>query len=183
MLYFIEPLVAVSIEALPFGLRAALVAASRTLLGRVTVLSACAINVLLLCGAIFVPANDTYRLDRWLWERGRHGDVTLYAPEASPYQLSDSVTNSFYASPNVVVSRVQTLGQLRAAAAHGSAFVYYVGFDLPGLVAAAGVCTPILRTFPAWLARLPWLATALSVRLGTVCQLYSKPHVERVPVH
>jgi phosphatidylinositol glycan class B len=183
MLYFIGPLVAVSIEAIPFGLRAALVAASRTLVGRVTLLSACAINVLLLCVAIFVPANDTYRLDRWLWEQGRHGALTLYALDGSPGHAPDPVTDTFYASQNVVVSRVRTLGQLRAAAAHGSAFVYYLGFDPPGLVAAAGGCTPILRTFPAWLARLAWFATPLGVHIGTVCRLNGKPPVDRVPVH
>jgi hypothetical protein len=182
MLYFIGPLVAVSIDALPFDLRAALVAASRTRLGRVTVLSAYGINVLLLCVAMFLPANDSYRLDRWLWEQGRHGDITLYAIDASLGHAGDSLTDTFYASQNVVVSRVQTLGQLRAAASHGSAFVYYSGVDPPGVVAAVGVCTPILRTFPVWLARLAWFATPLSVHVGTVCRLDSTPDVARAPV-
>jgi len=171
MLYFIGPLAAVSIEALPSGLRGALVAASRTLPGRVTVLSAFTINVLLLCVAMFVPANDTYRLDRWLWEQGRHGDVTLYSLDASLGRAPDSFTDTFYVSRHVVVSRVQTLGQLRAAASHGSALVYYLGFDPPGLIDAVGVCTPILRTFPVWLARLAWFATPLSVHIGTVCRV------------
>lgn len=182
MLFFIGPLLAVSIEALPIGLRAGLASTARTFLGRASILSACAINVVLLSVAISLPANDSYRLDRWLWEQGRHGDVTLHALDALPDRAIDSVTDTFYAPPNLVVSRVQTVGQLSAAASHDSAFVYYLGFDPPALVAGAGECTPILRTFPAWLARLAWFATPLGVHIGTVCRLDPRPDVGREPI-
>jgi hypothetical protein len=175
VLYFIGPLLAVSVQASPDQLKNALGRWRRTLLGRASVAVACAVNIALLAVTISIPANDTNRLDRWLWEQSRRGDVTLYAVDALPFHGQDALTNSFYVSPRVRISRVETPGPLLAAVGGGPAYVYYTGVDPPALVAHVGACTPVLRTFPEWLGRLTSFSTVFDVHVGTVCRLERRP--------
>jgi phosphatidylinositol glycan class B len=175
--YFIGPLLASSIQTLPPRLNAALLAWRRTFLGRAGVISLCAVNLVLLCVAIVMPTNDTYLLDRWLWQASRSGDVTLYALDP-PYHTPDSTTNTFYTSQNVIVSPVERVEQLRAAAGRGSALVYYRGIEPPGLVTSVGTCTPILRTFPVWLGRVSDFTHLLDVHLATLCRLAATPEIQ-----
>jgi hypothetical protein len=175
--FFIGPLLASSIQTLPPRLHAALLAWRQTFLGRAGVISLCAVNLALLCVTIFMPTNDTDRLDRWLWTASRGGDVTLYALDP-PYDPPDSTTNTFYRSQNVMVFPVERVEQLRAAAGQGSALVYYRGIEPPGLVTSVGTCTPILRTFPAWLGRVSDFTHVLDVHLATLCRLAAKPEIQ-----
>ena len=181
LLYFVGPLLAVSIQALPQRLNTALLAWRHTSFGRASALTVCTVNVALLCVAISVPANDTYRLDRWLWEQSQRTDITLYTVNMAPYHSPDSMTNTFYTSRHVVVSPVETADQLHAAVSHGSAFVYYWGVDPPAFVTRVGTCTPVLRTFPVWLWRLLAPTTLLDVQVATICRLDAKPGLVRAP--
>jgi phosphatidylinositol glycan class B len=176
-LYFIGPLLASSIQTLPPRLNAAMLAWEQTLMGRAGVISLCAVNLALLCATIVMPSNDTYRLDRWLWNASRRGDVTLYALDP-PYQTPDSITNTFYRSQNVIVVPVERVEQLSAAAGQGSALVYYQGIEPPGLVTSVGTCPPILRTFPVWLGRVSDLTHLLDVHLATLCHLTARPEIQ-----
>ena len=151
LLYLIGPLCAVCVDTLPRGLSASLGAWLRTRWGRANVASWCAINVLLLTVAIVVPVNDTYRLDRWLWEHSRNGRITVYTVGLPPDHQSDTVTRSFYSSANVVLTPIE------AADRAGAAF---------------GACEPVVRTFPvwlkAWLEHVKWLADPDQ---STICRL------------
>jgi phosphatidylinositol glycan class B len=177
-LYFIGPLLALSIQALPPRLNRALLAWRQTFLGRASVISLCAVNLVLLCVVISIPTNDTFRLDRWLWEASRRDDVTLYALDTPPYHSPDPMTNTFYTSQNVIVVPVERVDQLRAAAGQGSAVVYYWGIDPPALVTSVGTCTPILRTFPVWLGRVSDMTHLLDVHPATLCRLAAGPDIQ-----
>ena len=91
-LYFIGPLLALSIQAMPQRLSGALLAWRQTFLGRAGAISLCAVNLVLLCVVIFIPANDTYRLERWLWDASRRDDLTVYALNTPPYRSPDPMT-------------------------------------------------------------------------------------------
>jgi hypothetical protein len=69
----------------------------RTAWGRTHTAAWCTINALLLGVAISVPTNDTYRLDRWLWDQSRTGPITG-TQSADRHEASDTTTNSFYRS-------------------------------------------------------------------------------------
>jgi hypothetical protein len=109
-----------------------------------------------------------------LWDASRSGDVTLYAIDP-PYHTPEAMTNTFYRSRNVVVSPVERVEQLRAAARQGTALVYYQGIEPPRLVTGVGTCTPILRTFPVWVGRVSDFTHLLDVHLATLCSLAAKP--------
>lgn len=178
VLYFTGPLLAVSIQALPQRMNRALLAWRHTPLGRAAAISLCTVNVVLLCVVIFIPVNDTYRLDRWLWEASRRDELTLYALNTPPYHSPDPMTNTFYTSRKVIVSPVERVDQLHAAVGHGSALVYYWGIEPPEFVTSVGTCTPILRTFPVWLGRLSSFSNLLDVHPATLCRLAAKPGIQ-----
>jgi phosphatidylinositol glycan class B len=177
-LYFIGPLLALSIQTLPPRLTAAFLGWRRTWPGRAGVLSLCAVNLVLLGVVISLPANDTYRLDRWLWEASRRNEVALYALDPPPYLSPDPMTDTFYTSHRVIVSPVASEGELRVAAGRGSVVVYYRGIEPPGLVTRVGRCTPILRTLPVWLGRVSDLTHWLDVHPATLCRLTARPDIQ-----
>jgi phosphatidylinositol glycan class B len=177
-LYFIGPLLALSIQTLPPWLNGALLGWRRTWLGRAGVFSLCAVNLVLLGVVISIPANDTYRLNRWLWEASRRNELTLYALDTPPYLGPDPMTDTFYTSHRVIVSPVESAGQLRAAAGQGSIVVYYRGIEPPGLVTSVGPCTPILRTLPVWLGRVSDSTHWLDVHPATLCRLTARPDIQ-----
>jgi hypothetical protein len=170
-LYFIGPLIALSLQTLPHRLCEALLAWWRTPPGRTAVMTLCAANLVLLSVAISLPANDSAALDRWLWQASRRDAVTVYALDAPAYEGLEPMTDSFYTSPNVLVFPVTGLEQLRAAANRESAVVYYRGIEPPALVTSVGTCIPILRTFPVWLEQVSEATHLLNVHPATLCRL------------
>jgi len=170
LLYLIGPLLAVCVDALPKRVSGAVNTWLRTAWGRTHTAAWCTINALLLGIAISVPTNDTYRLDRWLWDQSRTGRITVYAVGGSPYEASDTTTNSFYRSEDVSVIPVQSADQIHAFPGAAPAFAYYRGVDAPALVVAAGPCEPVVRTIPAWLAWLEPTLLAVDFRQATICR-------------
>jgi hypothetical protein len=173
LLYLIGPLLAVCVDALPRGGVASLVAWLRTRWGRATVVTWGAVNVLLLAVAIGVPANDTYWLDRWLWEQSRHRPMTVYTIGGSPYDLTETTTNSFYRSERVVLKPVEAADQVVAARGQEQVVLYYRGDDRPAFVTAAGACARQLIAFPEWLVRLDTFTRLELVHQSTICTVGS----------
>jgi phosphatidylinositol glycan class B len=173
LLYLIGPLLAVCVDALPRGGVASLVAWLRTRWGRATVVTWGAVNVLLLSVAIGVPANDTYWLDRWLWEQSRHRPMTVYTIGGSPYDLTETTTNSFYRSERVVLKPVEAADQVVAARGQEQVVLYYRGDDRPAFVTAAGACARQLIAFPEWLVRLDTFTRLELVHQSTICTVGS----------
>jgi phosphatidylinositol glycan class B len=183
VLYFVGPLVALSVQALPDRVRAVLKEWRHARWARIGVATACAVNFVMLCVAISVPANDTIRLDRWLREQGGDGDFTLYMVDRPPYHAFDAVTDTFYLSRHVTFSHIDTRDRLSAAVDRAPAFIYYWGIAPPAIVSSVGTCTPLLRTFPEWFGRLPVLVAIFDVHVATVCRLDAlHPAGERVSV-
>jgi phosphatidylinositol glycan class B len=177
LLYVAGPLFAVCVNALPGRLSAPLFTWSRTRVGRANIELLCGANLVLLVIMIFVPAHETYRLYRWLWDQSRDRRIMVYTIGGSPYALSGA-TNSFYRSENVSLQPIDTAEQLRDAIAAGAetpAFMYYKGLQPPALVAAAaGACAPVLRTFPVWLPRFDYFHWLKDAQLATICRLGPK---------
>jgi len=137
----------------------------------VHVAAVCTINLLLLSVVMFLPANDTYRIDRWVWERGQKGAVVLYTLDEWPKHFTGSTSDTFYRSHNLVLSPVESADQLRAARRDAPVYVYYRGYDPPELIARLGVCTPLLRSYPVWLGRLASFVKSTNVHLATICRM------------
>jgi hypothetical protein len=171
ILFLIGPLLAICVDGLPERFKAAFFVWLRTRAGRAHVAAVCAINLLLLSIVMFLPASDTYRIDRWLWERGQEGPFVLYTLDEWPKHLTGYMTETFYERRTVMLSRVESADQLRAARTHPPVYVYYQGFDTPDLIASVGVCTPLQRSYAVWLARLAWFVHSTKVQLATICRL------------
>jgi hypothetical protein len=62
-----------------------------------------------------------------------------------------------------------SLDQMRAARVASPVFVYYRGV-VPGALATAN-CTPVLRTYPAWLTGLPAFTRLTHVQPASICRL------------
>jgi hypothetical protein len=170
LLYLLGPLLAVCVDALPGRISEALITWLRTPWGRTHAAAWCTINALLLCVAISVPANDTYRIDRWLWDHSRTNQITLYAVDRSPYGESDTTTNSFYRSENVSVVPVHAADWVHASPGAAAAFAYYRGVDPPPNVMAVGACEPVVRVIPTWLTWLESTLSALDFYQATICR-------------
>jgi hypothetical protein len=151
LLYVAGPLFAVGVDAMPRRFGARLAAWLRTPWGRTHAGVWCAVNLVLMGVTMFAPANDTYRLDRWLWDQSRTGRITVYAVGGSPYDLTDTLTNSFYRSDNVDVIPVHAVDQIGAISAAMPTFAFYKGTDAPAVIAAAGTCAPVVQGMPLWL--------------------------------
>jgi hypothetical protein len=123
---------------------------------------------------MFVPAHETYRLYRWLWDQSQGRRITVYTIGGTPYALSGAA-NSFYRSENVNLRPIDTADQLRDAfdtRRETPAFMYYKGLEPPALVrTAAGTCAPVLRTFPVWLPRFDYFHWLADAQLATICQI------------
>ncbi len=172
LVYLAGPLFAVCVDALPTRFAAPLFAWLRTRSGRANLRVLAGANTVLLIVATFLPARENHRLYRWLWDESRDRPMTLYAVGHSPYGTWPEATNSFYRSANVDVRVVASADDLRSACRKGGTLVYYRSLQTPALVAAAAPgCTPVVRTFPAWLPQLDrfhWLADA---ELSTICRV------------
>ena len=174
IVFLIGPLLAISGDALPARFKAAFLGWLRTRAGRTHLAAVCTLNLLLLSVVMFLPASDTYRIDRWLWKRGQEGPFVLYTLDQWPTPFIGPIgptSQTFYGSGNVTLAPITSADQLRAARIHRPAYVYYRGFDPPFLLASVGVCAPLQRGYPVWLARLVSLIDAGKVQLETICRL------------
>ena len=166
LVYVIGPLLAVCLDALPRDAIASIVAWWRSRWGRASVATLWTLNAILLCVAIRVPVDDTYRVDRWLWERTRSRPMTVYTIGGSPYDLSETTTNSFYRSDHVVLMPIAASDRVVAPTSPEQAVIYYRGVDPPAVV-TAGACTPAITTFPVWLTRFE----IFKQHQATICEL------------
>jgi GPI mannosyltransferase 3 len=172
LLYILGPWLAVCLDRLPAHSRATLGRWRRTAIGRLNIAAFCAVNLLVLSVAIVLPGNDSIRLDQWLWEYGRQPRPTIYAWEGRIIGVPDKVTNSFYRS-DVAIVPFTSLDQLPAAGAASPVFVYHVGAAPAALTAKN--CTPVLRTYPAWLTGLPAFTRLTNIQPASVCRLDAPP--------
>ncbi len=170
LLYIVGPLLAVCLDSLPPALPGRLFAWLRAPWGRVHVALWGAANALLLCAAIFMPMDESSRIERWLWDNSRNQQVTVYTVGRPPYLLSGATTKSFYRSENVLLTAIEP-GQFDAAHDRGAVFAYYRGLDVPAVIAAAGTCLPVVRAFPAWLMRLTFVTRVASIDQSTICRI------------
>ena len=168
LIYLIGPWLAVCLDRLPPHQRATLGRWRRTTIGRLNIAAFCAVNVLALSVAIVMPSNDSIRLDQWLWEYGRQQSPSIYAFDGYRTGLPGNVANSFYRS-DVAMKPFTSLDQMRAARVAVPLFVYYKG-AAPAALAPTN-CTPVLRTFPAWLTGLPLFARLTKVQPASICRL------------
>jgi hypothetical protein len=168
LLYIVGPWLAVCLDRLPAHARATFGRWRRTPTGRLNVAAFSAINFLALSVAIVSPANDSIRLDQWLWEYGRQLRPGIYAFDERSTGLPGNVTESFYRS-DVAMMPFTSLDQMRAARVASPVFVYYRGAAPAALTTAN--CTPVLRTYPAWLTGLPAFTRLTNVQPASICRL------------
>jgi phosphatidylinositol glycan class B len=168
LIFVIGPLLAISFDALPGGVRGALDGWLHRRSGRRHLAALCAINLALLGASISVPANDSYRLNRWLWDFGRNGPATLFIVGAGPQ--SGRLRETFYEAPAVTMVPFDR-GRWKAAGRVAPVYVYSRGLEPPAVVGGARGCTPVLYTFPVWLARLAPHLPEIDVRAATICRL------------
>jgi phosphatidylinositol glycan class B len=158
LLYLLGPWLAVCLEALRARLRTGIA------------VTFVAVDVLILCVTIVLPANDEIRLDRWLWDQSRHGVHTIYAVDPLDNRLPPNVTNSFYGSGIVVLPF--TPPNVRDADVRMPVYVYYNRGEMPAELAARG-CAPVLQSYPAWLVRIAWFKKLAHVTSRSICRLES----------
>ncbi len=175
IVYLIGPLTAVCLDALPARMSEAVWAWLRTRWGRAHVAAWCGVNVLILCVVVLMPANVSYPTERWLWEEGRRGALTVYAHGELPLATSEGPTNSFYRSPNVTLTPLISSDQITVALERGPVLVYYKGADVPASVADAGDCLPVVRSVPTWLVWLERTKWLVDVDQSTICRVEHRP--------
>ena len=171
VLLFAGPWLAVCLDALPRALALRLSATLHSGVGRALLMSWAAINLLLLCVTILVPANDRNPIQRWLWDQSRASTLTVWAVDESPYAFSGDTTISFYRDDKVVVRPFADIGAAMSSGPRTPYYVYYRGLDVPPAVSAIGDCVPTLRSFPQWLVRFEPFRLAASIDQSTICRL------------
>jgi len=175
LLYLVGPLCAVCVDALPRGLSAPLRSRLPSRWGRANVALWSAVNALLLSVAVVAPVKKAYPLDRWLWDEGRKGQMTVYTIGRPPdhHSVSGRETKSFYSSAKVVLTPFEAIDRGGASLGREPTWVYYLGGDVPAAVTASGTCEPVARTLPVWLEALidhvRWLN--LDPEQATICRL------------
>jgi GPI mannosyltransferase 3 len=175
LLYVVGPLLAACLDALPPRLSAPLFTWLSTPWGRVNMALWSGVNGLLLCAVILVPVSDSYRVERWLWEQGLGGPMTVYTVGEAPYHLTGNTTSSFYRSKNVALVPIESAQPLDAAPVSASTYVYYRGAEVPAVVLARGACLPVLRTLPVWLTGLETVVRLSGFDQSTICRMDWRP--------
>ena len=165
LLYLLGPWIALSLDSLPRRLQAWF-ASPWT---RAAVTTFCVIDLLLLCIAIVLPANDHIAMDRWLWEQGRQGLRVVYTIDRVDTGLPANVTDSFYRS-DIVMTPFASIGRTSAADLRTPVFVYYKGTAVPAPLTGIH-CAVILRTYPDWLTRLAFFRRLTHIEPATICRL------------
>jgi GPI mannosyltransferase 3 len=176
LVFVIGPLFALSVDALPDRFQDVLFSWLRTRAGRASLAGFSGINLVLLCVTMLMPANDAYRLNRWLWTESRRSPITLYTVGASPMGTVEPPTDTFYLDDRITVSRLENADK-RGVLGNGPTYVYFPGLDLPPTLTSLGGCTPVLQTFPPWLARFAEVAASMRVGIGTLCRMETAGHV------
>ena len=92
--------------------------------------------------------------------------MTVYTTGGSPYDLSETTTNSFYRSDHVVLTPIASSDRVVAPRSPEQAVIHFRGVDPPAVV-AAGACTPAITTFPEWLTRFE----IFKQHQATICEL------------
>jgi len=172
LVYVAGPLFAVCVQSLPIQLRDRLAAALRTGIGRASLVVFTIINLLLLTATLMLPAHETYRVYRWLWDRSASTPIELYTLGTSPYEIGGS-ENTFYRRDAVVLHPIASSDALRVALASPSRvprYISYRGLTASSVVSEAGVsCPTVIQTFPEWFVRLVGAGLLADAQLFTIC--------------
>jgi len=166
LVYFIGPWLAVSVNALPNYVPAALTR-WRTALVAIAV-AFCAVNLFALCVTISAPVNDRIALDRWLWDQRSLGVRTVYSVGRRKTVVPENVTNSFYDS-GVVMAPLDGDASAQLLS-HAPAFVYYPGTAVPVELVRLK-CEPVFSTYPAWLAGSKLFLRFAEVEADSICRI------------
>ena len=169
LLYLVGPWVALCASSLPAGLQDASTRWRRSL--ATAAVTFCAIDLFVLSVTIVMPVNDRIALDKWLHDQRELGLRTVYALAPRKTTGPPPVTNSFYEAG--VAMKPVTLDQLSSEVDVRPAFVYYPGNEMPAELAAAG-CTPVFRTYPAWLTGSKLFRRLAEVETDSICELPRK---------
>jgi len=169
LLYLVGPWVALCASSLPAGLQDASTRWRRSL--ATAAVTFCAIDLFVLSVTIVMPVNDRIALDKWLHDQRELGLRTVYALAPRKTTGPPPVSNSFYEAG--VAMKPVTLDQLSSEVDVRPAFVYYPGNEMPAELAAAG-CTPVFRTYPAWLTGSKLFRRLAEVETDSICELPRK---------
>ena len=121
---------------------------------------------------ISLPAHETYRVYRWLWDRSASTPIEIYTLGTSPYEIGGS-ENTFYRRDAVVLHPIASSDALRVALASPSRvprYISYRGLTASSVVSEAGVyCPTVIQTFPEWFVRLVGAGLLADAQLLTIC--------------
>ena len=172
VLFVVGPWFAVCLAALPVTTTGALTTWIRSGVGRAIASVWLLVNLLLLCAAALMPANDLYPIQHWVWQHARNSPMVIYTVGDSPYLLARSdVVNSFYRSGNVTEQPFGVAGGDTLDIGQVPAYFFYRGLEVPPAIRATGTCVPVVQTFPPWLVRLDLFRQLASVDQATICRV------------
>jgi phosphatidylinositol glycan class B len=161
--YAVVPLMVLAADNLPARAATTFAGWARSRAGRYGARVFVVLNLAVLAVMTLKPSSETEIVYRWLWQASEKQPITVYTVTGSPYNII-SLDTYFYRAPNVTVKRLETIEDLRAAAAAapGRVFFFPRSYTPPGWLASSGLdVTPAIRTLPSWVTRVnvnDWVA-------------------------